>query len=701
MQDLNIAQREIMWNISTPILMYLLFVIALIIFGYGVYRRVKFYLNGQPDGERLKNLPLRLFLMSKEMVKRLYLMAKEILLQKRVRNSIFPAIFHSLIFYSFVILVLTTAIIMLDYDFGTSFFKGYIYVFFTVFSEVAGILVLIGVSMAAYRRYIKKPETIETKIGDTIALIFLAFIILTGFFVEGLRIATAGDKWAFLSFGGYTISLLFNGISEETGKILHKSFWWFHTALAMGWIATLPFTKFFHILSLPANVFFAKLKPRGELKRVDIEALMTSEDFNEENFKIGVEKPTDFTWKQRLDFDACISCGRCEEVCPSFLAKQPFSPKQMIAHFKNAVINAENLLNTHQTETAKSLGAAAAEAAKPEVPEIIPNEINEEFIWLCRTCTACMEVCPAFVEHVDDMIELRRNEVIMKGRMPAEAARTLKRLESIGNPFAPQSDRIDWIKQLNVRIVNADEEVDVLYWIGCCTTFDPTKQKIATDLSKILKKCGIDFGVLGEDEKCCGDPARLLGQEQLFQDIAKQQIELIKSRKFKILLTNCPHCYNVLKHEYRQFGADFNVVHHSEFLHEMIWAGKIVPQIGERGKYAYHDPCYLGRYQKIYDSPREVVKNIPGAELVEMKNHKEKSLCCGGGGGHFWMDIKKGERINNLRVTQAKEAGADTIITSCAYCQQMLDDSVKVLNMDEDIRVIDIATLVLRSLGEN
>jgi Fe-S oxidoreductase/nitrate reductase gamma subunit len=684
--------------------MYLLFIIALLVFSYGIYKRVRFYLNGQPDKERTNNLPLRLFLMSKEMIKRLILMAKEILLQNRVRNSIFPALFLSFIFYSFAILIITTAIIALDYDFGTSLFNGYVYVFFTLLSEIAGILVLVGIFMAAYRRYIKRPETIETKAGDTVALVLLFFIIITGFLIEGLRIATAGDKWAFLSFGGLATSKLFSGISEESGRALHKFFWWLHAVLTMGWIATIPFTKFIHILTLPANVFFAKLKPRGELKRVDIEALMTSDDFDEENFKIGVDKGSDFTWKQRLDIDACISCGRCEEVCPAYLAKQPFSPKKMIAHFKNAVIKAEEALKKAPLNPAKSLGAAAAEApaeANIEEPDIIPNEMDEEFIWLCRTCTACMEVCPAFVEHVDDMIELRRNEVIMKGRMPAEAARTLKRLESIGNPFAPQSDRVDWIKQLNVRVVDAGEEVDVLYWIGCCTTFDPTKQKIAVDLSKILKKCGIDFGVLGEDEKCCGDPARLMGQEQLFQELAKQQIELIKSRKFKILLTNCPHCYNVLKHEYRQFGADFNVVHHSEFLHEMLWLGKLVPQLGEKGKYAYHDPCYLGRYQKIYDSPREIVKSIPGAELVEMKNHREESLCCGGGGGHFWMDIKKGERINNLRVNQAKEAGADTIITSCAYCQQMLDDSVKVLNMDEDIRVVDIATLVLRSLGEN
>jgi Fe-S oxidoreductase len=248
--------------------------------------------------------------------------------------------------------------------------------------------------------------------------------------------------------------------------------------------------------------------------------------------------------------------------------------------------------------------------------------------------------------------------------------------------------------------VGAGESIDVLYWIGCCTTFDPTKQKIATDLCKLLQRCGVNFGVLGQDERCCGDPARVLGQEHLFQTVAKEQIEVLKSRQFKVLLVSCPHCYNVLKNEYPSLGGNFNVAHHSQFLHEMIYMGVLKPQIGRRGRYVYHDPCYLGRYQKIYDAPREVIRSIPGTEVVEMANHHERALCCGGGGGHFWMDLKKGQRVNNLRVHQAMDKKADTIVTGCAYCMQMLDDSVKLNNQDENIRVADIATLMLESLGD-
>jgi Fe-S oxidoreductase len=302
------------------------------------------------------------------------------------------------------------------------------------------------------------------------------------------------------------------------------------------------------------------------------------------------------------------------------------------------------------------------------------------------------------IDHVSTFMELRRNEVLIQGRMPEEAGRAMRLYETNGNPFAPQSERTDWINQMGVRVVGPGEKVDVLYWIGCCITFDPQKHKIAEDLCGLLKRCGIDFGVLGEDEKCCGDPARLMGQEMLFQQTAKEQVELLKQREFKVLLTGCPHCYNVIKHEYKQFGGNFNVVHHTEYIHELLNRGMLKPHFGTERKYVYHDPCYLGRYQKIFDAPREIVKAIPGARVFEMKNHREKSLCCGAGGGHYWMDLKRGERINNIRVKQAHAAGADTIVTGCAYCYHMIQDSVKLLNYDESMRVIDVASLTAESL---
>jgi Fe-S oxidoreductase/nitrate reductase gamma subunit len=664
MTDLSQATRPLMWNIEGAWAMYALFAVALGVFGYGLWRRVREWRRGKPSNERLGDWGVRLWLLTKELV-----------LQTRVRGSGLPGLFHSLVFYSFGVLVVTTAVVALDYDFGTSFFQGWLYVFLTVASELAGVLVLIGIGMAFWRRTVAKPDTLpNSPMRDLLPLVLIALIVVTGFLAEGLRIAVNGDPWVGLSPVGYLASLLFGGLSPDAGSVAHQGLWWGHTVLAMGWIACLPYTKFVHLLALPTNVFFAKLRPRGELSRVNLIELMSREDADEEVFRIGLEKPADFTWKQRLDFDACISCGRCEEICPSHKVYPDFSPRAFIAKCKDladAKTNGETLVGTG---------------------------FDEEYIWHCRTCMACMEVCPACVDHVDTMIEIRRNEVLWQGRMPAEAQQALKLLENKRNPFGPQGDRLAWVKQLDVRIVKPGESVDVLYWIGCCIAFDPTKQKIAKDVCKLLQRCGVDFGILGGDEKCCGDPARVLGEERLFQEIATEQCEAIKSRSFKVILTSCPHCYNVLKNEYPQFGGNFNVVHHSEFLHEMLWAGDLKPRLGVARKAVYHDPCYIGRYQRMFEAPREVLSSLPGIDLAEMRHHDEKSFCCGGGGGHFWMDLKTGERINNLRVDQATEAGADTIVTACAYCKQMLDDSIKLRDLTDEIEVIDIASLVLESL---
>ena len=679
MPPLSEASRPLMWNISHVWVMYLLFVVALAVFAWGIYRRIEFWRKGKGDNERLSDWG-----------KRLKVLLREVFLQKQVRNSRFPAILHCLVFYSFIVLVITTLIVMVEYDAGhlfgvdLNFFEGSIYVLFSVASELAGILVLAGVAMAAYRRYVVKPETVPNTVEDGLVLLLIAGMVITGYFVEGLRIAVNGDPWRMLSPVALGLSGLFSGIGESAGRSVHASLWWVHTILAMSWIALIPYTKFVHMLSLPTNVFFSKLKPRGELQRPDIEKLLESAD--DADLKIGVQKSEELTWKQRMDLDTCVSCGRCEEVCPAYMAdKEYFTPRQLIARMKKAL---------EEAGADKNENGAGSEAL-----DIVGKAFDEEFIWHCRTCGACMEVCPALIDHVDTLMELRRNEVLIQGRMPEEAGRALRTYETNGNPFGSQSERTDWIEKMGVRVVKPGEKVDVLYWIGCGVTFDPQKHKIAEDLCSLLTKCGMDFGVLGEDEKCCGDPARVLGQEMLFQQTAKEQVELLKQREFKVLLTGCPHCYNVIKHEYKQFGGDFNVVHHSEYIHEMLYLDLLKPQFGTQRKYVYHDPCYLGRYQKIYDSPREVVKSIPKAELLEMKNRREKSLCCGAGGGHYFMDLKRGERINNIRVKQAHAAGADTIVTGCAYCMHMLQDSLKLLNYDESMRVIDVASLTADSLA--
>ncbi|MCP4750624.1 MAG: 4Fe-4S dicluster domain-containing protein [Proteobacteria bacterium] len=675
MEKFTGASREIMWNISTEWPMYALLVVSLGIFSFGLFRRIGVWRKGKSDDERFSDLGGR-FLFT----------VKEILLQKKVLGSVFPGIFHLFIFYSFIVLVVATAVIGLEHDFGIPLFHGPLYVFLTVAAEAAGAFILIGVTMALWRRFVSKPETLDTTLADTWPLLLLSFIVVSGFLIEGLRITTIGDQWAFLTPVGNLAALLFRGISEQSGRTAHAWLWWLHAVSVFAWMAAIPYSKFFHLLTSPANTFFSKRKPAGELGRIDLVALMESDEFDED-FSLGIDTAADFTWKQRLDLDACLSCGRCDQVCPAVAANQPLSPRRFIASMKDLVHKSDKDFAETGSDPDSNIEADTKSTLHPEV---VGNAFDENFIWYCRTCMACVQTCPAYVEHVDTLVEIRRNEVNMKARMPVDASRLIKKMESLGNPFAPQSDRVDWTKGLQARTIEPGDKCEVLYWTGCLTALDQSKRKIAENLIGLLHKSGIDFGVMGGGEICCGDPARALGEENMFQTMAQEQVEELNSREFKTLLVSCPHCYNVLKNEYPQFGGRFDVVHHSQFLYGMAADGKIDLNSRGRKKVCYHDPCYLGRYQKIYDSPRLLIDAVPDLTVLEMKSRKDKSLCCGGGGGHFWMDLKEGDPINVLRLEQARETGADTIVTSCPYCLHMLEDAVKTKDLVGEIEIKDI-----------
>jgi len=664
MEPLSQATRPIMWNVSPAWLMYLLFLVSLLVFGWGVRRRLVSWKRGRPDAGRFT-----------ELAQRFGFMVREMLLQDRV-----PGIFHSLIFYPFLALLAVTAVVALDYDLGTSLFRGSFYVVLTVAAEAAGLLVLCGVSVALWRRLVRRPETLETGFRDLWPLLLLALIVLTGFMVEGLRIHTAGDRWSALSPVGLLLARLFSGVPAGSGPGLHAAAWWLHAGLVFFWIAVLPYSKFFHLLALPANTFLAKRKPAGELDRTDLDALIESEDFDEDAFTIGIDTPDDFTWKQRLDLDACVSCGRCDEACPALAAGRPLSPQRFIAGMKDLTRDADRRGNDPDPD--------------PTDREIVGNAFDTGFIWQCLTCMACVRSCPAFIPHVDTLIDVRRNEIGMKGRADKDVSRVVRALEVQGNPFGSQIKRVEWVRSLGVPVLEAGQETDVLYWIGCLTTFDEEKQKIAADLMRVLKECGVDFGVLGKAETCCGDPARVCGSEHLFQTVAKTQVEELNSRRFRTLLTSCPHCLNALKNEYPHFGGRYRVVHHSEYLQELVRAGRLKPETREEGRTAYHDPCYLGRYQGVFDPPRRLIRDVRGERPVEMDNHRETSFCCGGGGGHFWMDSAEGGRVDVLRIRQVKETGAETLVTSCPFCLHMLQDALKAEKLDGQVRVRDIASLV-------
>ncbi len=659
------------WHISSPYkyFIYPLMVISLAIFAYGVYKKVRFWWQGRPDEKRFGDWR-----------KRVKLVLWEIPFQTKVLKDRGSGIMHVLIFWSFALLVLTTAIVFVDVDFHLPIYNGGLYLVVTLMADLAGIALFAGLVIAGVRRYVIKSDRLDNRWDDAFVLILLGLAVITGFLLEGMRIHYTHDKWAMWSPIGYMVSLGVGGMSEIAAKRVFQSLWWFHFAITFAFIASIPYTKFFHMFTLPLNVFFSSLEPKGTLDRVDIEALLEDEEAME-NFNVGVSTVGDLTWKQRLDYDACIRCGRCQEVCPAYQNNHPLSPKAVITDLKEFAMKNQN------------------GTGEEEPPNIAGNAFDTETLWECRTCRACMEVCPAHIEHVPQIIELRRAEVMMRGQLPQDGAIALKQMEKSGNPFGPQDERSEWIKEAEIPVVGVGDECEMLFWIGCCTTYDPIKQKVAYNVLRILQAAGIDVAILGDDEHCCGDPARLFGDENLFQATVKKQIELIRSRKFKSLICHCPHCYNAFKNEYPQFGADFNVLHHTEAIYQLIKEGKIKLEYPVEQKVTYHDPCYLGRYNGIYDEPREIIKSIKGLKLVEMENNREKSRCCGGGGGHFWMDIQNGERINVTRAKEALETGAGIIATSCIYCLQMLDDAIKILDQDEKVRAEDVSELVIEAMG--
>ena len=738
----EIATREIMWNVGAlpnVVTMYSLMVISLIIAGAGFFRQSELVTSGKPSPLHQGNL-----------VSRLFDFVTDVLLQKRTIKSRTPGIAHTMVFAGFLALLLTTTVVLIEHDFGILIYRGDFYLFLTVLSDVLGFGLLVGLMIFAHRRYIQKADLVHSRSIDSMILITLGLLIIQGFCVEGLRIhhgEVSGnpDKWAAYSPIGLLFSKFFWGLSIEATKTLHYGIWWFHTVTVFVALALAPYSKFLHIISSSINLFFRRSsKPAGALPFPgDIEKMVEAGD----EFSIGLGSIKDYSWKQLLDLEACTSCGRCQDACPAYRTGKPLSPKWVILDTRNhaMLLNNDSKLGTsklsgplfsldknlaknlllkgsgivpnnegagyHYTDegvfrgknplvqkSALNLGANTDQRISGEV-------INSETFWSCTTCMACVEACPVGINHVDQIVENRRNMVLMQGEVPTEAQKTLKALENRGNPYGPPEARTEWIGDLKVPVVKAGDEVEYLYWVGCVSAFDKRKQKIARSLVTIMNQAGLSYGILGKAEGCSGDPARRLGEENLFQALAKGNIETLKSVKFKYLVANCPHCFNTIKNEYPQLGnlgdgREPEIIHHSVLLKRLLAQGKItLKDEGTARKVTMHDPCYLGRYNGEFDAPRETIKKSSSRlQVLEMDESREKAMCCGAGGGHFWMDMKIGTRVNAMRTDQAAATGADTVATGCPFCLQMMEDGVKITGREEKMEVRDIAELVAENL---
>jgi Fe-S oxidoreductase/nitrate reductase gamma subunit len=671
-----LASREVFWNISYSYVMYMLAAIAIAFWVFSLYRRYQLWHLGKPD-DCSKNIGKRIRVFIRTTV-------VDALAHRRFLRDPYPGMMHLIIFWGFIILLLASAIDAVTYYIGRHI-SGTPYLWFSLIVDIGGLLVLIGIIMAAYRRYIWKPKGLNTILDDGIVMALIAAILITGYMVEGLRQAATEinihPDWAVWSPGGFVFAKASAGMSQNSLLFWHKFLWWFHSALSIGAIiySALVFSKLQHIVVSPLNVFFRSLGPVGTPAPINIENAET----------LGVGDIKDFTWKQLLDLDACTNCGRCQDACPAWATGKPLSPRKIVQDLKVHMLKAANN-QANQSDKAPTLVGEA------------PSEVE---IWSCTTCGACQETCPVYVEHIVKIIDLRRNLVLAQSKMPESAQLMLRNMQLRGHPWAGvQSMRLrgDWTSGLELKILAEGDNANTLFWVGCTGALVERNVKATLSMTRVLKAAGVDFGVLGDAETCCGDPARRAGYEFQFQILAEQNIEIFKSHNIKEIITTCPHCYNTIKNEYPRYGGDFKVVHYTQLIADLIRQGKLKLTNELNSILTYHDPCYLGRYNSVYMEPRRILQAIPKAKLEEMERSRNTSFCCGGGGGLMWIEEQPGTtKINQMRIEGVLKTGAETVVTACPYCLQMFEESIEHKDIKDSLKARDLVELVEAAMKLN
>ncbi|MBI3988682.1 MAG: (Fe-S)-binding protein [candidate division NC10 bacterium] len=651
-----VPSREIYWNIPAHQLLYLVFLPFALIFLYGCYRIYHQLAIGKPE-ERLD--PLK---------ERLKVFWDGVALQRRLLIEPSPGVMHLFLSWGFVVLFIATTLVAFQDYFGIPTLSGKFYLYFMSLAvDLFGVLAVVGTGMALFRRYVLRPKRLSEPRGmDRFGLLLWLFlgILLTGFLVEGLRIVGTRDPWGIWSPGGYIATLPFHALDFSEVILLHRLLWWFHAVLAFAFIAVIPYLPILHVLTAPVNVFFRTLGPSGVLQPIEVEKVE----------KLGASQVKDFSWKQLLDLYACTECGRCQAACPAWATGKPLTPKGVILDLRDHLV-------------------------KGDGRKMIGEVISEEAIWACTTCGACHEACPVFIEPIPKIVGMRRHLVMEEARFPPSMQDGLSSLEVRGHPYRGTTvGRTDWAKGLAVKELSKDGPVPLLYWVGCAAAFDERNQKVARAMAKLLQQAGIDFGILGGEEKCTGDPARRIGNEYLFQILARENIETLNRYKVQRILTTCPHCFHTLKNEYPQFGGRYEVIHHTEFIGQLLEEGTLRPEQPLAALAAFHDPCYLGRHNGIYEKPRALLKAIPEVRVKELPRCREKSFCCGAGGGLMWVEERIGKRINLERTEEVLEAGVGVVGTACPFCLTMFEDGLAVTGKKESVKARDVAELLADSL---
>jgi len=562
-------------------------------------------------------------------------------------------------------------------------------VYFSIL-DIAAVWVIIVLVWAAIRRYVVRPERLEISAEAAIILIVVFSLMVLHFCIEGFGFAGSGVKTDWPPVGAaFARFLSGTGISKSTLIVVYQGVWWLHYALILGFMEYIPRSKHLHVLASLVNAFFKPLGPKVVLEPIPLEGTET----------FGVSKIQDFTWKDLLDLYACAVCGRCHVNCPAQLSGKSLSPREVIHNLKEHLLEAGPGLLAGKTEV------SSESQAKTPAKTMIGDVVTEEEIWACTTCGACQEVCPVNIEHIRKIIDLRRNLVLAQSKMPESAQLMLRNMQSRGHPWAGvQSMRLrgDWTSGLELNILAEGDNANTLFWVGCTGALVERNVKATLSMTRVLKAAGVDFGVLGDAETCCGDPARRAGYEFQFQIMAEQNIEIFKSHNIKEIITTCPHCYNTIKHEYSRYGGDFKVVHYTQLIADLIRQGRLELTNELNSTLTYHDPCYLGRYNSVYLEPRRILQAIPKAKLEEMERSRNTGFCCGGGGGLMWIEEQPGTtKINQMRLEDVLKTGAETVVTACPYCLQMFEDSIEHKDMKDSLKARDLVELVEAAMKQS